>query len=264
VARAIEADVMRRAGLLCLVLAGLCLALGLAWPGNAGADGSGKVLLSVDGAAFSAHPDGALVDIAGLSPGESVSGRLGVRSGFGVGVRLSVGLIDVHDDDNGCTTAEARVDATCGARQGELADRLVMTISSAAQATGRHRVVWTGSAKQLEHAVTLDGVLPAGGERWLSVTAALPAAVGNIVQSDTLTFGVRVVLAGNGVRGGSAVDGTHTGIDAAATGDQPAGHGVDALATTGFATVLFLVGALALIGGGCLLAVAGRARRRVT
>ena len=256
---------MRRTGLVCVLFAGLCVLLGLVWPGNAGADSAGKVLVSVDGAAFTAHPSGALLDTAGLSPGQSTSAILGVRSGFGVGVKLSLALIHVHNDDNGCTPAEETVDTTCGAGQGDLAGRLVMTIARATHKTGPYHALWSGTAADLEHAVTIDGAVPAKGERWLTVTATLPGTVGNVVQSDTLTFGVRAVLSGNGASGGAAIDGTHSGIDSIHTGgDQPNSHGVDALAVTGFSAVLFVIGAVALLVAGCLLTAAGRAQRRAT
>ncbi len=254
---------MRRFALLSALLAVLCLTLGVVWSGSAGAD-AGKVLVSVNGAGFAAHPAGPLLDTAGLAPGQSVSATLGVRSGFGVGVKLSLALIDVHNDDNGCTAAEAQVDVTCGSGQGEIADRLVMTIQRATHKTGPYRSIWTGTAAELEHAVGVDAAVPAKGERWLTMTATLPAAVGNVVQSDTLTFGVRVVLSGNGATGSSAVDAAHSGVDGIHVGDQPDSAGTNALAATGFSIVLFVIGSVALVGAGCLMTLAGRPERRAT
>ena len=68
----------------CSSCAGLCLRWVSCGRASAGADSKGKVQLAVDGRAFTAHPDGPLVDTAGSRPGSTCRRDLGVRSGFDV------------------------------------------------------------------------------------------------------------------------------------------------------------------------------------
>ena len=246
---------LRRIGAYCALVASLCVGAGLALPASAHAEQGGHVLLSVNGADFTTMPADPLLDTRSLSPGRALTAQLGVRSGFGVGTKLTLSLIDVHDDDNGCSAAESEVDQTCGAGQGDLGARLAMTVDLATKQTGPFRTVWSGSADQLAQSVALDGAVPAKGERWLKLTAAVPASVGNIVQSDSIIFGVRVVLSGNGAHGGSDVAGEHTGSR------SPSSHGTEGLATTGFSVVLLVVGAVSLLVAGTMMAFAGIGRR---
>jgi hypothetical protein len=243
---------IRRIGIICGWVAALCLAAALILPGSAQADRNGKVLLSVGAAPFTATPAGPLLDTQDLAPGSTISADLGVRSGFGVGTTLHIGLTDVRDDDNGCTPAEARVDHTCGVNGGDLGAALVMSVQLATTQSGRYHQVWQGSAADLARLHALPAAVPAHGERWLRISAVLPVSVGDIVQSDTIRFGVRVVLAGNGVRGGSGIDAIHIG------GLHPATHGVDGLAATGADIVLFGVGAALLIVAGTMISVSAR------
>lgn len=247
---------LRKLGILGVLAAFACLGLALLGTNSASANRNGKVQLSVQGAAFSAHPVGPFVDTNRLAPGRGFHGLLGVRSRFGVATRLSLQLTDVRDDDNGCPPPEARIDATCGRGQGELARHLRVTVSAAAVPGGSYSRVWSGRASALERSATLHLRMPAKADRWLRISGEVPRNVGNIIETDTLHFGLQVVLAGSGVHGGSGVNGQRTH-----GGHRPASSWSSALADTGVATDLFVTGAALLVGFGALLIYAGRSRR---
>lgn len=249
-------NLLRKLGIVGVLAALACLSLALFGTNSASANRNGKVQLSVNGAAFSAHPDGPFVDTNHLAPGRGFHGLLGLRSRFAVPTRLSLQLSDVRDDDNGCPPSEARIDSTCGRGQGELARNLRVTISAAATAAGHYFRVWSGRASALERSTTLHLRMPAKTDRWLRISGEVPRDVGNIIESDTLHFGLRVVLAGGGVHGGSGVNGQR-----AQGGHRPSSSGSSGLADTGVATDLFVTGAALLVGFGGLLIYAGRNRR---
>ena len=123
--------------------------------------------------------------------------------------------------------------------------------------------MWQGRPLQLASVRSLGLPVPARATAWLRLTAAVPASVGNVVESDTFRFGLHVVLAGNGVSGGSGVAVQHTGVDGIHTGARPDG-GIDGLAATGFSTVLFVIGGAAARGGLVLLSLPVGAQRRAT
>lgn len=231
----------------------LCLLIG-AFGANAAADDNGKVQLSVGGRGFTANPVGPLLDTSGLAPGTSAAATLGVRSRFAVATELSVRLTHVHDDDNGCNPAEAAVDSTCGAGQGDLGHAAVATLEVATAERGSYRPVWRGAAERLVGGVAAGLTVPGHADRWLRLTVAVPPQVGNVIESDTFTFGLRVVLAGNGASGGSGVGGVDTG--------GHSGNGTGGLAATGFSTVLFVSGGALLLLAGAMLLGAGRSDRR--
>lgn len=250
---------MSRVSVVAWLVAVVCLAFGFLLPGVAGAEHAGNVLLSVDNAAFTPTPTGPLFDTSELVPGRSLGASLGVRSGFGVGTKLTLSLIDVHDDDNGCTPQESIVDTTCGKGQGELGATVVITIDFAPKQAGPYRTVWTGSPDQLVQSVAVDPAMPAKGERWLRITAAVPPDTGNAIQTDSIDFGVRAVLSGNGANGHSDIAGEHTASGGA---HHTNSDGVGALAVTGVSVVLFVVGALSLVVAGTAMTFAGISRRR--
>lgn len=244
----------RRIGALLAVLAAACLAGG-AMRASAAPPAQPKIELAVGAASFSAAPSGPLLDTRTLAPGVSISADLGVRSGFDVATAVSLQLIDVHDDDNGCTAPEARVDTTCGGGQGDLGHALTMTVAAASAQSGAYRPVWTGSAETLAGNTAIGLHLPKGAERWLRITASVPASVGNVVESDTFRFGLQVTLAGSGRSASSGIAGVHTA-------HHPSSRGSEGLAATGFETVLFLIGGVLLVAAG--VALLGGGRRRTT
>ena len=76
---------------------------------------------------------------------------------------------------------------------------------------------WSGTVRDLERGVDLGRVSGAGGRRWVRLTAALPAATGAGIESDTLTFALRVVLSEVGGSGVAAVSVGGFGTDAVST-----------------------------------------------
>jgi hypothetical protein len=246
----------RRAGLLLGLIAACCLLAGLFGSGPASADRAGKVLLSVGGGSFDTHPAGPLLDTSGLAPGVRVTNTLGVRSRFDVATKVSLQLVNVRDDDNGCVPPEARVDSTCGTGNGDLGRVLIVSVDEATAQHGTYHQVWQGNALRLINTIGLPVQVPGGADRWLRFSAAVPSTVGNVVESDTFGFGLHIVLAGHGQHGGSGVGGKHTGGH---HHGSSGGHG--GLAATGFELVLFVVGGLLLIAAGAVLWSAGRQER---
>jgi hypothetical protein len=252
----------RRLGLLLSLIAGLCLLGGLFGPGTASADRNGKVELAIGGRPFTSQPTGPLVDTSRLAPGIGVSATFGVRSRFDVATTMSLQLTNIRDDDNGCGAPEARVDTTCGKGQGDLGHHLIVTIAEAPTRDGQFHQVWQGQALQLTKILSLGVQVPGNTDRWLRLSAAVPASVGNIVESDTFRFGLQLVLAGNGVSGGSGVAGQHTGNGNG--GHSGSSSGIGGLAATGFGTTLFVTGGVLLLIAGAVLLSAGRKQRRAT
>lgn len=232
-----------------------CVAAALVVPGSATAADAETVQVSIDGAAFSRQPAGVLLDVNGLAPGDSAEGGMAIRSAMHTGARLSLQFVDVADDDNGCVHSEAVVDSSCGIGGGELGGALRFSVAVAGAAHGAYVERWSGTGTELRRAIDTGTVVGAGAVKWVRLSAALPRDTGNIVQSDTFRFAVRVVLqdvAGSGV----------AGVD---VHNAPGGSGVDGtsssrLALTGGPIVL-LVGAavLLLVAGAVLL---GASRRR--
>lgn len=235
----------RRWGLAALAAALCCLVLGVLLPPSADAAAGGRVQISLPGKSFTARPSGSLFQVGGLAPGTSTSALLGVRSGFGGDTTLRLRLLDVHNDDNGCTAAEARIDHSCGVGGGDLGTAVVFTLATSKSRSGTFATAWTGTVAQLQQGVATDVVLRAHAQRWLRVTAALPAAVGNEVQSDTFGFRLRVELeAASGVAGVSVGPRTSHGAS---------GHGVDSLAYTGASVALLTLGGALLLVAGLLI-----------
>jgi hypothetical protein len=253
-------------------LAGLALCAALiavvTHPGIAGAAGS-HVQIDVvgSGEGFVAQPTGPLVDTSGLAPGRSASGTMGVRSDFADSTDLTVELVDVADDDNGCTHAERAVDDTCGRAQGDLGADLVFTLAVSDSANGTYLRSWTGRAAQLERGVAVTQAVAAGAETWVRLDVDLPSAAGNETQTDTYGFGVRVVVqsdsGGSSVQipGGSGADSGGSGGARDASGTSTSGH--SGLAFTGFQVAMaIVVGGLLVAGGAVLVGGAAMRRRR--
>jgi hypothetical protein len=242
----------RRWGFAAFAAALCCLVLGVLLPPSADAAAGGRVQVSLPGQGFTAHPGGSLFQIGGVAPGTSTSALLGVRSGFGGDTTLGLKLLDVHDDDNGCTPSEALVDRSCGVGDGDLGSSVVFTVATSASRSGTFAPAWTGTVAQLQRGAATQVMLQAHEQRWLRVTAALPAAVGNEIQSDTFGFRLRVELAAtSGIAGVSVGTGSSHGAS---------GHGVDSLALTGASVSLLTVGGALLLLAGVLIWRSGTRR----
>jgi hypothetical protein len=75
---------------------------------------------------------------------------MGVRSDTAGSSDRYLRLVDVTNDDNGCTVAESSVDHTCGSNQGDLAAAVMFTLAVSVTAHGTFVQHWTGRAVQLE------------------------------------------------------------------------------------------------------------------
>lgn len=245
----------RRLGPALLVAALGCLALGVLLPGGAEAADGQRVQVSVDGAAFSATPTAPAFDLSGLVPGDSHTAVIGVRSGFRLPSALTVRVVDVAASDDGCTPAESAVDAGCGSGPGQLGARAEITLALGQRSDGPFRDVWTGSPDRLASGVDLPGRVAVTGTEFVRMTAALPASVGNEVQTDRYAFGVRVELTTTagvaGVQTGPGTGGTSAGRSSAG----------GPLAYTGVSIALFAAGLALLLVGGALTAAARPAPR---
>ena len=230
----------RRFGVLCGLAAVLCLIVGTALT-SAGAAPGGQVQVALDGAGFTDRPAGPLLDMSGLVPGTAASADVGVRSALDAPAALRLRMIAVHDDEHGCTTAEARVDHSCGTGNGELGDSLVFTLDAAKSPTGTYRPTWTGTAAQLERGIDADVVVPAGADRWLHLTGSLPASVTDVVQSDGFTFTMRIELFG------------HHGAAGVTVGPKHPASGTGGLAFTGVSIALLASGGAFLLAAGVLV-----------
>jgi hypothetical protein len=216
-----------RAALTVVVAAAIGLAMILLSPARASAAGGIEIDL---GAGFTTSPVGSLLSGGNLAPGGSgISGIMGVRNPSNAAAELSLQLTNVTDYENGCSPDEAAVDTTgCGdpgAGEGDLLNALVFTVEEGDAAAGPFTQTWTGGAAALAGAIATDvGVsIPATSDRWVRVTASLPGGVGDETQGDTMNFGVRVGLDGQGaVVLGAAGGGAALPTSSSATTTPPA------------------------------------------
>lgn len=234
-----------------LVGAGLaCVLAALLVPGAAAANGGG-VMVSVNGAPFTASSSRPLFDTAQLAPGMTAEATLGVRNGLHEPARLRLRVHDLRDDDNGCAGPERRVDTTCGPGAGELGGALqVRVLVTRGDTTG---VAWHGTLRDLVRGIDTGVVVRADGQGRIRMTARVPSAAGAAVESDTVGFGLRVVLQG---AAGSAR--AEVGDESAQRPDDSASG--SPLAITGLPAALLALAAVLLIGSGVVASVAARRR----
>lgn len=235
-----------RTQLILLGSAATCLLAGLFLPQSAGAARDGGLQVALPGQGF-AGPSGDAFDVRALTPGQSASLVLRVRLPVHVGGELWLRFIDVHEDDNGCTPAEALVDRSCGLGGGELGGALTFAASSASDREGTYTVRWVGTVADLQRGADIGMLLP-NAARWIRLTAALPTSAGNDVQSDSLAFRLRVELQTTQGVAGVAVGPGGTSHD----------HGGLPLAYTGVSTALLVLGGLMLLSAGALIATQSR------
>jgi hypothetical protein len=237
----------RRGAAASLAAAACCVLMGMLLPAGANPVRRGPVEVALPGRPFTSAPDGPLLDVDRLVPGASTSAVIGIRNGFGAAAATQLRLVDVHDDDNGCPPPEAAVDRSCGVGGGEIADALVFRVAVATTRTGAYTGTWRGSARQLRRGIAAGLTVPSGGERWLRLTAMLDPDAGNEIQSDTLGFRLRLVLA--------------TSLGTAGVSAGPGGvGGAGGLAYTGGSVALLLVGGVLVLLAGTLVVLEARRR----
>jgi hypothetical protein len=170
------------------------------------------VELSINGAAFTTSPGAPLLTLNNLAPGQSSTGTIGVRNGYGDGGDLALQTVDVHNLENGCNHPELLAgDTTCGNPgdgDGELGDAFTLTVQFGDSIAGPWGApVFTGTVNALKAVAHLGVTVPGGADRYLLVTATLPAPTGNQVQTDSISFDLRVNLSTNAGGGGGVVPG---------------------------------------------------------
>jgi hypothetical protein len=249
----------RRTGLGLIATAAAVLGAGLIGTSTAGASAPSHLRIEIVGSGdgFTATPSVPLLVTHGFAPGASASGTMGVRSDGKAPTDLYLRLIDVADDDNGCTAAESAVDHSCGPRQGDLGTELIFRITVATSEHGRYLPVWTGRAAQLEHGIPVAQATAPGHAQWVRLSAALPFASDNRTQTDTFGFGVRVTA-----QDSSGVEGISIGRGGTAAAPGSGGHSPLGLAFTGTQLGVLAAAGLLLLAGGLVLGVGARSRRR--
>lgn len=221
------------AGVLCLLVAVVGAFVFFTVRDTASATSRGYLRINL-GDGYTSAPRGPLIDMTQLAPGLSTSAVMGVHNGFHSASELYLGF------DNLVVHGASR----------SLFDELRINIAIGASRTGRYTSSWSGSMRQLSHAVAIDQAVPAGSDRWVRVAAALPISAGDEVESSVIGFGIHVQLDGA------------SGRDGVEVGSQRHHSGLGALASTGFSVVLLTIGAVLLIGCGVTLLWSGRTNRR--
>jgi hypothetical protein len=249
---------LRRTGQALIATAGVVLVTGMLTTGSAGATGAAHLRINVVGSGdgFTNAPSVPLLLTAGFVPGGAASGTMGVRSDSTTATDLYVRLIDVANDDNGCSVAESTVDHSCGRQEGDLGTELIFRITMSTSEHGRYVPLWSGRAAQLEHGIPVAHAVAAGHAQWVRLAASLPFASDNRTQTDTFGFGVRVTA-----QDSSGAEGISIGRH----GTSPSGGpGPLDLAFTGAQLGFLTAAGILLVSGGVVLAFAARLRRRPT
>jgi hypothetical protein len=226
----------RLAGWLCLLVAVVGAFMFFTMRDTASATSRGYLRINL-GQGFTTAPRGPLIDMTQLAPGLSTSAVMGVHNGFRSTSALYLAFDNVVEHG-----------AAGSARS--LLDELRINISLGASRSARYTQVWSGSMRQLAHAVAIDDAVRAGTDQWVRVTAALPMTVGDEVESSVIGFGIHVQLD------------SASGSDGVEVGSQRHHSGLGGLASTGVSVVLLTIGAMLLIGCGVILLWSGRTDRR--
>jgi hypothetical protein len=249
----------RRAARTVLVAVALALLAIMLIPCTAGAatDGARLEVDMSDGAGFTVHPHGALIDTTHLAPGRTASGTVGVRNGSADPADLLLKITDTTDLDNSCTRAESVVDPSCGSGVGQLGNELIFTVALAPSRAGTFAQTWTGTAAQLERGIAVTQGIAARTARWVQLSVALPALSGNETQTDTFGFAVRVML-----QTSFGVEGIQIGGGVATDSRAVISQGYLGLPFTGVQAVALIGAGAFLVACGLLLVVLGSMRRR--
>lgn len=215
--------------------------------------------LPAHGATFSQHPTGSLINELRLYPGSSTSGVMGVRNDSSDTASVTLTSNNIVSSENGCVHPELAAPGGCHPGPGQLGDALRFTVATSPSQHGTYVTTWTGSAAGLASGVPISGDLAAHGTVWVSLTASLPWAAGNEVQTDTYGFDLRVDVQGpGGAAAGLGVAGlsVHAG-----GGGGHSGSGFDGLALTGVAIGVLGAAGLLFFLAGVLIWLGARDRR---
>lgn len=253
----------RTAGVLVVAI---LIATAIGFVGPAAAQAAPGIELSINGAPFTTSPATPLLDINNLAPGRSSAGTIGVRNGYADDGDLALQAIDVHNFENGCNHPEQLAgDTSCGDPgdgAGELGDVLTLTVQFGDTIAGPWTAtVFTGTVNDLKAAAHLGVTVPAGADRYLLVTAALPGPTGNEVQTDNITFGLRVNLASGAGTGGAGVAGVAVGPASGGSAHGPSTGSAGWLASTGAPVLMWGAAGVLFLCCGLLLVSFARGRR---
>jgi hypothetical protein len=153
---------------------------------------------------------GPLFQMEDAEPGSTGSAELRVTNESSSEGSLSVQVVNLVEDDNGCNAAEARAgDTTCGAGGGELGAHLLVTVTD-----GDGDTLFDGSLRDLTTTQVLDGALAAGATEHLVFTWLFDPTSGDDTQSDRVAFDVDVALT-------EQLDVRQKDKSAQASGDRP-------------------------------------------
>jgi hypothetical protein len=217
------------------VVIGVILALGAGLAVTSASAATPHLLLAVTGdpAGWTTAPTTPVFGSDHLGAGQSVSGTVGVRnSGTGTGV-LSMRLADVS---------------------GALAPELQLSVAQ----IGAGAAPWSGSVADLTRGIVLDASMPAGAEIHSTVTATVPAGLGNEWAGATTSFHLVWTLSDTGLAAAVGVGRSSTVVAAAGGTAAPTPARSGQLAFTGGYTLALLLMAAVLLALGVLVTVGDR------
>ena len=131
-----------------------------------------------------------------LYPGWSSTEPITVTNGGTIdGNTLTVSVQNLANDDNSCNEPEALVDTTCGVDpDGDLGANMDIVIHD----VDANVDIWSGTLNQLAGAGSVPlGSLNASQTRNFELQGSIGTGVGNIIQSDAVTFDIVVDLTQN-------------------------------------------------------------------
>lgn len=201
-----------------------------------------------------------LLDASRIAPGWSASYPLQVRNDTDGPATFTIGAADLIDLENGCTHAEAAVDSTCGANQGELGHALVFSVFVDPHDDGQFesQPAWTGTLYDIITPAAIAANVPADAVWGVRIDAQLPFASGNETQSDQVGFSLRLGLQGEGSADAVEVLGTKVTRQ---PGQPVLGSMANGLPFTGSFLQQMTAAALWLILAGCFALLVTRSRR---
>lgn len=158
-----------------------------------------------DGIAVTVDGGGPLAALEDVAPGETRSGSVTVTNGTTAPAVLQVRAVDIVEWEDGCSSDEAIVDASCstGNGAGELGDGAVFSIWDTDVSPSVS--LYEGSIYELDAVrLGLDPVA-AGETRTFRFDYGLPVHIGNDAQGDQLAFDLEVVAQQQGATVGGVV-----------------------------------------------------------
>jgi len=181
------------------VIAAVAAALGTAaFPAVASADASPiSVNLGSGWVDFSSAP---LFSFDKIMPGDIRNAAIQIRNNSATATDLTLSTTDIVEFENGCTAAEADVDSTCGATEGEIGRHLSFAIFADPEDDGVFEPAprWTGTLYDLSTPADLLDGIAGNGVVGLRIQMILPLTTGNDTQSDQADFSFRLTLTGAG------------------------------------------------------------------